>query len=91
VIKEMSDAWGGHSYAVLAAIDRIGELQEGLALCTDRCELALGMTQNAIGDTQMESGTNAQAFLAGIQERINEAYGMAQQAVAELERYRGGF
>ena len=74
-----------------AAIQRVGELQEALALCTDRVALAIGVTADSVGQTHMQSGQNAPAFLAGVQERINEAYGMSQQAVAELQRYRGGF
>lgn len=75
----------------MVAIERIGELQEVLAMATDRVELAIGMTISATGDTETESGRNALAFLAGVKERVDEAYGMSQQAVAELQRYRGGF
>lgn len=87
----MSDYWSSHQGAVAAAIERIADLKEALAMATDRAETAVGLTLESVGATETESGRNALDFLAGVKERVNEAYGMAMQAEQELNRYRGGF
>jgi hypothetical protein len=87
----MSDAWGGHQAAVFVAIERVGEMQEHLAILADLCDSTLGAIAEATEQARVESAANARDFAAGVQERITEAYGMTQQAVAELQRYAGGF
>lgn len=87
----MSDAWGGHQAAAFVAINTIGELQEALSITTDACERTIGAIQEAIGQSQVQSALNAIRFIAGIRERMNEDYAMAEQAKAELERYVNGF
>lgn len=87
----MSDARGGHQAAVFVAIDVIGQMQEHLAVLTDLRERAQGAIAEAIGDSPMPSAQNAASFIAGVGERVNESYGMTQQAVAELQRYANGF
>ena len=87
----MSGGWEAHAGAVAAAIERVGELQEALAMATDRAESAIGMTLESTGSTEVDSARNALDFLSGAKERVEEAYRMSQQATAELQRYRGGF
>lgn len=87
----MSEPWDNHQAAVSGAIEKIGELQESLARATDQAETAIGAVLESIGSTEVASARNAMDFLSGVKERVDEAYGMSRNAVAELERYRGGF
>jgi hypothetical protein len=87
----MGDFRGQHWEATHAAIDAVGVLQERLAMATEQSEVALGAVLACTGSTQVESGQNALNFLAGIKDRIEECFGVAEQAVAELQRYAGGF
>jgi hypothetical protein len=87
----MTDAWGGHQASVYVAINNIGEIQEALSLATDACERTIGAIQEAVGQSHVESATNATAFIAGVLEKVRECYGMSESASAELTRYMGGF
>lgn len=87
----MTDAWGGHQAAVFAAINAVGELEEGLSLVSDAADRAIGAVQEATGQSQVESALNAIRFIGGIRERMQENYAMAERAKAELERYMAGF
>lgn len=87
----MSDYWSSHQGAVAAAIEKIADLQQALAVCTDSAETAIGLVLESVGATEHESARNALDLISGAKERVNEAYGMSMQAKAELERYRGGF
>lgn len=87
----MSSAQENHAAAAYGAIDAIGQLQEMLAVATDRAEMAMGAILEATGSTEVESARNALDYLAGAKERVNESYGMCVNAVAELRRYAGGF
>jgi flagellar hook-basal body complex protein FliE len=76
-----------------AAQAALGELQETLSLATDKAENALAVTALATGgdQCQSEAGQNAYSFAAMLNEKIQDVYRVAEQAVAELERYDGGF
>jgi hypothetical protein len=87
----MGDYRGEHFGAVHAAIDAVAVLQERLAMATEQSDVALGAILACTGSTQVESGTNALNFIAGIKDRIDECFGVAEQAIAELHRYAGGF
>lgn len=87
----MSDAWGGHRAAAYDAIDAVGEVQDAMAQATDACDRAMGAIMEAVGQSQVESATNALQFVGGIKDRVEECFGMSQQAVADLDRYAGGF
>lgn len=87
----MSDYRGEHYGSVHAAIDAVGRLQELLAMATEQCDVAVGAILASTGSTEVESARNAMDFIAGSKDRIDEIYGATQAAVAELERYVGGF
>ncbi len=87
----MSDYRGEHFGAVHAAIDAVGRLQELLAMATEQCDVAVGAILVSTGSTEVESARNAMDFIAGSKDRLDEIYGATQAAVAELERYAGGF
>jgi hypothetical protein len=87
----MTDAWGGHRAAAFVAIEAVGQLQEALSLAADAADRAIGAIQEAVGQTHVESALNAQAFIAEINDRVQECYGISQGAQSELERYASGF
>lgn len=87
----MPEPWDAHVGAVMAAVELCGEVQEHIATVTDLVDRAIGATLSATGATRVESARNAMEFLAGTKERVNECYGMVDQAAAELRRYAGGF
>lgn len=88
----MSGPHGQHQEAVAGAIFAIGELQETISLLTDRQETAMGAVIMAVGQNpNVESAQNAMNFIAEVRNRVDELFGMTEQAKAELERYVGGF
>lgn len=82
-----------HHEAVAAAKHAIGELQETLSLATDKQDEAQTLTALATGGSEAstEAGFNAFEFIAVLREKIQEVYRVTEQAVAELDRYDGGF
>lgn len=80
-----------HAGIVVAANTAIAELQELLALATERADVALGLIDAAVGQTSVESGRNAMAYVAGTKEKIEEAYRSTVIAQDELRRYAEGF
>jgi hypothetical protein len=80
-----------HAGVVSAARAAIAEVQELLALATDRAEVAVGLIDSAVGATPVESGRNAMAYMGGCREKIDEAFNATSVAQQELERYGGGF
>jgi hypothetical protein len=60
-------------------------------MATEQRDVALGAILACTGSTQVESGQNALNFVSGVRERLDEAFNMCQAAVAELQRYAGGF
>lgn len=83
---------GEHRGAVDNALRAIGELQEAIALVTDRQESAMGAVIMAVGQTpNVESAQNTMNFIAEIRNRTDEMYRITESARAELERYSGGF
>jgi hypothetical protein len=84
---------GAHQEMVAAAQAAIGELQEVLALATDKAENALTVTTLATGGEMCNSEAGRIAFEASavFGEKIQDVYRMTEVAVAELTRYVGGF
>lgn len=80
-----------HAGIVAAAGTAIAELQELLALATDRADVAIGLVDAAVGQTAVESGRNAMAYLGGCKEKLDEAFRATQVAHDELRRYGDGF
>jgi hypothetical protein len=78
---------------VEAAKAAIGEMQETLSLATDKAENALAVTTLATGGEFCKSEAGRIAFEAAaiFGDKIAEVYRMAEVAVAELDRYAGGF
>lgn len=87
----MTDYRGDHSGAVQAAIYAVGELQDVLAMATDRCEMAIGACIGATGASEVESAQNAMNALQGVKDEIDRLFGMTNVAKEELIRYGGGF
>jgi hypothetical protein len=84
-------AWGEHQAAAAAATAAVAQIQEVCAMGTERCDQAVGTILNAVGSTEMESARNAMSMIQHAKYLFDEAYGACNNAVAELERYRGGF
>ncbi len=81
-----------HRLAVNAAAHAIGEVQESLAIVTDRQESAMGAVIMAVGQNpNVESARNAMNFTARVRALAEEAFQACAQAKAEVERYGGGF
>jgi hypothetical protein len=89
--EEVSDVREQHAGAVHSAIESIGEIQDLLAMATERCEMAMGAVVSATGSTQVESARAAVDSIAGCKDRIQEIHGMMSNAVDELRRYSEGF
>jgi hypothetical protein len=87
----MSGAWGEHAAAAAMAIDAVARIQEAIAMGTEQCDQAVGAVLNATGSTEIESARNAMAMVQHAKYLLDEAYGACSNAVAEMERYRGGF
>lgn len=86
----MSD-WQSHQASVAAAIDAIGRVQEAISMGTEQCDSAMGAVFSAVGAMNVESASNAVAYLQEVKSRLDETFGISQQAVEELERYGRGF
>jgi hypothetical protein len=72
----------------------IEEFQQALlAARAGAGEQAAAAVHNALGDggDGPESARNAQAFLAGAFERLDEVTGILEACKAEMTRYSGGF
>jgi hypothetical protein len=80
-----------HAGIVAAAGQAIAALQEHLAVSTEQAEVAIGFIDAAVGQTSVESGRNAMAFLAGCKEKLDEAFRATVAANEELTRYGNGF
>jgi hypothetical protein len=87
----VSDFRADHQGAVFNAVNEMGELQERLAMATEQCNVALGAIAACVGATDVASGQNALAYIAGCKDRIEELFGVVQQAVEEMSRYGRGF
>lgn len=88
----MAGPWEMHRLAVNNAAHAIGEVQEAIAIVTDRQESAMGAVIMAVGQTpNVESAQNAMNFMARVRVLAEEMYSACVQAKAEVERYGGGF
>lgn len=87
----MTDAWTPHQAAVSAAKASVGIVQERISAVTEAVEEARGMISHATGHNPVESAQNAMGAIAQILELTREAFGLTETAVAELDRYGGGF
>ena len=79
-----------HAAAVSAVVQTLGELQELLALATEKADMAIGMAQSAIG-TDVESARNVSEYTGAAATYINQAFGSVTVAVDEARRYMNGF
>jgi hypothetical protein len=85
-------AWGEHRAAVDGAKFAIGELQEGLAVCTERAESAMGAVIMSVGQNpNVDSAQQAMNLVAEAKSRVDEIYGMLEQAKEHLDNYAAGF
>jgi hypothetical protein len=66
-------------------------VQERIAAVTDAAEEALGMIAFAAGHNPVESAQNAMGAIAHTLELMRETFGFTETAIAELDRYGGGF
>lgn len=87
----MSDAWGAHQAAVSNAVDAMGRVQECISMGTEACDTAIGALLSATGSTGVDSAANAINYMAEVKARLDEIFGITQQAVEEAERYGRGF
>jgi hypothetical protein len=88
----MSNPWEAHQEAVAVASAAIGELQEGLSLCTERQESAMGAVLMAVGENPpVAAGQNALALTAQVKEKIDEIYTLTERIKEEMTNYGGGF
>jgi hypothetical protein len=87
----MTGAWDAHRGSVETAIHLIGELQDAIAVVTDKQEVAHGAVIVAIGESQQDSAQFAAGAVAGVKEAAEQMYQTLENAKAELIRYAGGF
>lgn len=88
----MTDPHSRHHLAVNNAAHAIGEVQDAIAVVTDRQESAAGAVIMAVGQNpHVESAQNALNFIAQVRTKAEEMNVLCQQAKAEVERYGGGF
>lgn len=82
----------GHAEAVGAAIASIAEIQELIAVGTDRCESAMGAVIMAVGQNpNVDSAQAAMNFTAEIKNRFDETYRITEAAIEQLNSYLAGF
>lgn len=86
----MSD-WEAHQAAVTGAQDAIGRVQEAISMATEQCDAAIGAILSATGSTQVESAQNAMRYMQEVKARLDETFGISQQAIEETQRYGRGF
>lgn len=89
----MTMPWDSHHAAVQATKNTLGEIQELLSVATDKADQAAAEAAMATGgmESNSEAGRNGFERTLMTKVKLQEAYGMAETAVAELERYAGGF
>lgn len=88
----MSYGYEGHHEAVAGAKQVVGEAQELCAVLTEKLDQAMGAIIMAVGQNpNVESSQNAMNFTGLAKDKTDEIYGVLNQAVAELDRYAGGF
>lgn len=89
----MTNARDGHHEAVGLAGLQIQELVGALLHAKEVADTqAMPIIQNAIGAApSSEAGQNAAGMVAQISEKLEELAGIAEQAIAEMNRYGNGF
>jgi hypothetical protein len=87
-----SGGYGAHQESVEAAKAVVGELQELISVCTDKCEQAMGAIIMAVGQNpNVDSSQNAMNYMGLAKDRFEEIFGITNQVVEELNRYGSGF
>jgi len=82
----------GHQESVEVAKQAIGECQEMCAALTDRLESAMGAVIMAVGQNpNIESSQNAMNFVGKAKDDVDSIFNILNSAIAELDRYGGGF
>lgn len=82
-----------HNEAVGFAGQHIeNELLPLILAAKDKVDETVGMVANAVGgNPNAESGQNALGAIAGLTEKLEECANACHLAIAELNRYGGGF
>lgn len=82
----------GHETSCAVAKGMIVQMQERTMTAYEMADQTLAAIIDAVGEPPAtESGRFAFEFVAKAQEDLNEVYGVLQRAIAELDRYAGGF
>lgn len=69
-----------------------GELLPLILAARERLEESTGLVLNAVGqDPNSDAARSAIAFVAGIADKLEECADACHGAIAELNRYGGGF
>lgn len=82
-----------HQESVAAAKNAIADVQELLAVALDKADTARALVEIATGGGQAatEAGRMSFELTVMIDVKLQEADGVCANAVAELDRYAGGF
>jgi hypothetical protein len=81
-----------HIQAVGFAGLQIQELQQVILHAQEKQATCLALVITAVGENpSIDSAQNATAFTASLGDKLTEILGICEQAIAELNRYGGGF
>ncbi len=82
----------GHLESVAIAKAAVEELQGLIRASHEKATDTLGTVAMAVGENpNVESAQNVVGFVACVQNELNEQLGILNNALAELDRYAGGF